>query len=103
MRMGWLWLLAASWAIPAVASDRALVVRAIEFKNFHGVSARDIVQRLHDRDIEMVPRAYSPACVETARGIVEELLAEKGQRGVRVVPTVTRVKAHAVRVIFTAN
>ena len=103
MRVGWIALLVAGWAIPATAGDGAPVVRALEFKNFHGVTSKDIVERLHDRDIEMVSRAYNAQCVETAQGIVEELLAEKGQRGVRVVPSVKRIKAHAVRVTFTAN
>jgi len=98
MRVGWLGLLAAGCAL---ASDRAATVRAIEFKNFHGIAAKEIVERLHDRDIEMVSRAYDARCVETAQGIVLELLAEKGQRGVRVVPTVTR-HGRAVHVVFTA-
>jgi len=84
-----------------LAGDRVPTVRAIEFKNFHGVSSKDIVERLHDRDIEMMSRAYSAQCVETAQEIVQELLVEKGQRGVRVVPTVTR-HGQSVRVVFTA-
>ena len=99
MRVGWLGILAAGCAL---AGEHAPVVRAIEFKNFHGVAAKDIVERLHDRDIEMVSRAYSARCVETAQAIVEEFLAEKGQRGVKVVPTVMRLKANTVRVVFTA-
>ena len=107
MRVGWIGVLAAGCALAgehaaAGRAERAAVVQAIEFKNFHGVAAKDIVERLHDRDIEMVSRAYSARCVETAQAIVEELLAEKGQRGVRVVPTVMRVKANTVRVVFTA-
>lgn len=85
-----------------MAGDHAPVVRAIEFKNFHGVAAKDIVDRLHDRDIEMVSRAYNARCVETAQAIVEELLAEKGQRGVHVTPTVVG-KGGSVRVVFTAS
>jgi len=99
MRVGWIGLLVAGLAL---AGERAPVVRAIEFKGFHGVAVKDIVERLHDRDIEMVSRAYSARCVETAQGIVEELLAEKGQRGVRVVPTVIG-KGGSVRVVFTAS
>ena len=98
MRLGWIGLLMAGWAF---AGDQAPLVRAIEFKNFHGIAAKEIVERLHDRDIEMVSRAYDARCVETAQGIVEELLVEKGQRGVRVVPTVTR-KGRSVLVVFTA-
>ena len=99
MRVGWIGILAA-WC--AFAGEHAQVVQAIEFKNFHGVADKDIVERLHDRDIEMVSRAYNARCVETAQAIVEELLAEKGQRGVRVVPTVVG-KGRSVRLVFTAS
>ncbi|MEO8595592.1 MAG: hypothetical protein ABI759_19900 [Candidatus Solibacter sp.] len=108
MKAGWICLLAVGWVTQGVAADRstgerAPVVRSLDFKNFHGVSAKEIVERLHDRDIEMMERAYSKECVATARGIVEELLAEKGQRDVRVTPTVERVNAHKVRLVFTAE
>src|SRR6266568_3192754 len=78
------------------------VVRSVEFKNFHGVSAKEIVGRLNDRDIQLVERPYSPQYVETAQGIVEEFLAEKGQAGTHVKPTVTKIQSHSVRVTFTA-
>jgi hypothetical protein len=39
--------------------------------------------------------------VETAQAIVQELLAEKGQRGVRVISTVIG-KGRTVRLVFTA-
>jgi outer membrane protein assembly factor BamA len=78
------------------------VVRAVEFKNFRGVSVQEIVNRLNDRDIQLVERPYNPNYVATAQGIVEEFLAEKGQPGTRVKPTVTRVPPHSVRVTFTA-
>ena len=78
------------------------VVRTVEFKNFRGVSVKEIVNRLNDRDIQLVERPYSPQYVETAQGIVEELMAEKGQPGIHVKPTVTSVHANAVRVTFTA-
>ena len=78
------------------------VVRTVEFKNFRGVSVKEIVHRLNDRDIQLVERPYSAQYVATARGIVEELMAEKGHPGIHVKPTVTNVQAHAVRVTFTA-
>lgn len=78
------------------------VVRTVEFRNFRGVSVKEIVNRLNDRDIQLVERPYSPQYVETAQGIVEEFLAEKGQPGIHVKPTVTRIPPHAVRVTFTA-
>lgn len=78
------------------------VVRSVEFKNFRGVSTKEIVGRLNDRDIQLVERPYSPQYVETAQGIVEELLAEKGQTGTHVTPTVTKIESRSVRVTFTA-
>ena len=69
------------------------VVRTVEFKNFRGVSVKEIVNRLNDRDIQLVERPYSAEYVETAQGIVEELLAEKGQPGTHVKPTVTSIHA----------
>jgi hypothetical protein len=63
---------------------------------------KEIVNRLNDRDIQLVERPYSAEYVETAQGIVEELMAEKGHPGTRVKPTVTSIPPHAVRVTFTA-
>ena len=108
MRAGWICLVAALWlgqgfAADRMAGDRPPIVQAMDFRNFHGVSAKEIIDRLHDRDIEMMQRAYSPECVQTAQEIVQELLAEKGQHGVRVVPKVTRINAHKVRLVFTAE
>jgi hypothetical protein len=84
------------------AATKPEVVRTVEFKNFRGVSVKEIVTRLNDRDIQLVERPYSAEYVETAQGIVEELLAEKGQAGTHVKPTVTKIQPHVVRVTFTA-
>src|ERR1035437_5960698 len=109
MRVGW--LLSAATATVALlgaqAGDRTVtvrppLVRMVEFKNFRGVSVKEIVNRLSDRDIQLVERPYNPQYVETAQGIVEEFLKEKGQPGTHVKPTVTRTPPHAVRVTFTA-
>jgi outer membrane protein assembly factor BamA len=108
MKIKWLLYVAAGIALlSAQPADQATsakppVVRAVEFKNFRGVSVKEIVSRLNDRDIQLVERPYSPEYVETAQGIVEELLAEKGQPGTHVKPTVTTIPPHAVRVTFTA-
>ena len=110
MRVVWFLSVAAATMalLGASPGDRAApakppVVRAVEFKNFRGVSVKEIVNRLNDRDIQLVERPYSPHYVETAQGIVEELLAEKGQPGTRVKPTVTLIPPHSVRVTFTAK
>ena len=78
------------------------MVRAVEFKNFRGVSVKEIVNRLNDRDIRLVEEPYSKEYVATVQGIVEELMAEKGQAGVHVRPTVVPIPPHSVRVTFTA-
>jgi outer membrane protein assembly factor BamA len=105
------WILAAAAGIVALAgaqtgqrsaTAKAPVVRAVEFRNFHDVPVKEIVNRLNDRDIQLVQRPYSAEYVETAQGIVEELMAEKGHPGTHVKPTVTSIPPHAVRVTFTA-
>jgi outer membrane protein assembly factor BamA len=109
MKIKWILLVVAAIAtlLGARAEDqtataRPPVVRAVEFKNFHGVSVKEIVNRLNDRDIRLVEEPYSKQYVATVQGIVEELMAEKGQAGVRVKPTVVTIPPHSVRVTFTA-
>jgi hypothetical protein len=95
-------MLAGVRAEDQTATARPPVVRAVEFKNFHGVTVKEIVNRLNDRDIRLVEEPYSKEYVTTVQGIVEELMAEKGQAGVRVKPTVVTIPPHSVRVTFTA-
>ena len=78
------------------------LVRTVEFHQFTGVTAKEIVQRLHDRDIELVRRPYDAEYVATAQQIVEELLAEKGRKGAQVKATITELRGGAVKVTFTA-
>ena len=87
-------MLAGARAEDQTATARPPVVRAVEFKNFHGVSVKEIVNRLNDRDIRLVERPYSAQYVATVQGIVEELMAEKGQAGVHVKPTGCRFLPH---------
>ena len=105
MRVGWVLCVAAA-AVALLSAQagagRPPVVRTVEFKNFHGVSVTEIENRLDDRDIQLVERPYDPQYVETAQGIVEELLKEKGQPEIHVKPTVTKIPPHSVRVTFTA-
>ena len=77
------------------------VVRAVEFRNFRGVSAEEIIARLNDRDIQLVERPYNTQNLQTAQNVVEELLAEKGQTGAQVKQTVTKIPPNSVRVTFT--
>jgi hypothetical protein len=46
------------------------MVRSVEFHKFEGVSSKEIVQRLNDRDIQLVERPYDAQCVATAQQIV---------------------------------
>jgi|SRR5215471_11193847 len=77
------------------------MVRSVEFHKFEGVSAKEIVQRLNDRDIQLVERPYDAQYVATAQQIVEELLAEHGQKGIQVKATITELRGGAVKVTFT--
>jgi outer membrane protein assembly factor BamA len=76
------------------------MVRSVEFQKFQGVSAKEIAQRLNDRDIQLVERPYDAQCVATAQQIVEELLAEKGRKGTQVKATITELRGGAVKVTF---
>jgi hypothetical protein len=79
------------------------VVRSVVFQKFQGVSVHEIVQRLNDRDIQLLERPYDPEYVATAQQIVEELLAEKGLKGTfQVKTTVTELHGGAVKLTFTA-
>lgn len=84
----------------SLLSETAVFVRTVQFQKFQGVTPREIVQRLHDRDIELVERPYDAEYVATARQIVEELLAEKGQKG-EVRTTITELKGGKVKVTFS--
>ena len=77
------------------------VIRSVEFRNFRGVSVKEIVTRLNDRDIQLVERPYNVQNLQTAQGVVEELLAEKGQAGTQVKQTVTKIPPNAIKVTFT--
>jgi outer membrane protein assembly factor BamA len=79
------------------------MVRTVEFHRFDGVSVKEIVQRLHDRDIQLVERPYDAQYVATAQQVVEELLAEKGRKGAQVKATITELRGGAVKVTFTVK
>src|SRR5689334_15222479 len=77
------------------------MVRSVVFVKFDGVSAKEIAQRLNDRDIQLVARPYDAQNVATAQQIVEELLAEKGRQGAQVKSTITQLHGGSVKVTFT--
>jgi outer membrane protein assembly factor BamA len=89
------------WVGAQTVTVKPPVVRSVEFKDFHGVSAAEIVTRLNDRDIQLVERPYNVQNLQTAQGVVEELLAEKGQAGAQVKQTVTKIPPNSVKVTFT--
>ena len=76
------------------------MVRSVEFQKLPGVSVKEVVQRLNDRDIQLVERPYDAQNVATAGQIVEELLAEKGYKGAQVKATITGLRHGAVKVTF---
>ena len=78
------------------------MVRSVEFQRLPGVTAKEIVQRLNDRDIQLVERPYDAQNVATAGQIVEELLAERGYRGTHVKATITELHGGRLKVTFTA-
>ena len=78
------------------------MVRSVEFQKLPGVTPKEVVQRLNDRDIQLVERPYDAQNVATAGQIVEELLAERGYRGTQVKATITELHGGKVKVTFTA-
>ncbi len=100
--MGMRTLLALILCSGALLAETATgMVRSVELQKFQGVSAKKIVQRLNDRDIQLVERPYDAQHVATAQQIVEELLAEKGRKGTQVKATITELRGGSVKVTFT--
>jgi outer membrane protein assembly factor BamA len=91
-------LMLSAWALLAETG----VVRSVEFQKLPGVSVKEVVQRLNDRDIQLVERPYDAQNVATAGQIVEELLAEHGHRGAQVKATITELHGGKLKVTFTA-
>ena len=52
------------------------MLRSVEFKIFRGVSVKEIVSRLNDRDFQLGSGPTARRYVENAQGIVEELMAD---------------------------
>ena len=79
------------------------LIRSIKFENFKGVSSDDAMHRFKDRGVRVnVEQFYEPQQVEAARKLLEELLEEKGRRGIEVTTTVKRVPPASVEVTFRA-
>src|SRR5689334_6653859 len=78
------------------------VVHSVEFQKLPGVTAKEVAQRLNDRDIQLSERPYDAQNVATAAQIVEEFLAERGYRGTQVKATITELHGGKVKLTFTA-
>ena len=79
------------------------VIRSVKFENFKGVSTDDVIHRLKDRGVRVsVERLYEPEQVASARKVLQELLEEKGRRGMEVTSSVRQIPPRSVEVVFKA-
>ena len=79
------------------------VVRSIKYQNFKGISADEVAHRLKDRGIHLaVETLYEPQQVESARKALQELLEEKGRKGMEVKTDVRPIPPHSIEVTFRA-
>ena len=95
-------LLATALAFGQTAAN-APVIRSIKYEGFKGVSMDDVISRLRDRGVRVaVEQMYDPAQVDSARTVLQELLNEKGRKGIDVKSTVRRIPPASVEVTFEA-
>lgn len=79
------------------------LIRSVKFENFKGVSTDEAMHRLKDRGVRVnVEQFYEPQQVESARKLLQELLEEKGRRGMDVTSSVRRIPPASVEVTFKA-
>jgi outer membrane protein assembly factor BamA len=79
------------------------VIRSVKFENFKGISMDDVTHRLKDRGVRVtVEQLYEPEQVTSARKVLQELLEEKGRRGMEVTSTVKQIPPRSVEVTFKA-
>jgi hypothetical protein len=95
-------ILLALSAVVLLAETGTGMVHSVSFQKLPGVTVKEVVQRLNDRDVQLVERPYDAQNVATASQIVEELLAEHGYRGTQVKATITELHGGKVKVTFTA-
>ena len=77
------------------------VIRSVKFENFKGISMVDVTHRLKDRGVRVtVEQLYEPEQVTSARKVLQELLEEKGRRGMEVTSTVRQIPPRSVEVTF---
>jgi hypothetical protein len=78
------------------------MVHSVAFQKLPGVTVKEVVQRLNDRDIQLLERPYDAQNIATAGQIVEELLAERGHPGIQVKATITELHGGKLKVTFSA-
>ncbi len=87
----------------AQSEVQTTVIRSVKFENFKGVSTDDVMHRLKDRGVRVsVEQLYEPEQVASARKVLQELLEEKGRRGMEVTSNVRQVPPRSVEVVFKA-
>jgi hypothetical protein len=78
------------------------VIRSIKYQNFK-VSVDELAHRLKDRGVRVaVEQFYEPQQVESARQVLQELLEEKGRKGMEVKTDVRQIPPHSIEVTFRA-
>ena len=85
----------------AFAQDQ-VVVRALKFEHFQGCPAKEILDRLKEREVRLaVEKPYRPDDAEEARQYIAELLAEKGRPNARIEVATKIVAPRRVEVRFS--
>ena len=97
-------LILAASLLFAQSEVQTSVIRSIKLENFKGISMDDVRSRWKDRGIRVaVEEFYEPAQVESARRALQELLEEKGRKGVTVKADLRRIPPASVEVTFKAE
>ena len=87
----------------AQTEAQTTVIRSIKYENFRVVSSEEAAHRLKDRGVRVaVEQFYEPLQVEAARKVLQELLEEKGRRGLEVKTDVRQIPPRSVEVTFRA-
>ena len=78
-----------------------VLVRAIKFADFQGVTTEEILDRLNEREVRLcVEKPYRPEDAMAARDYIAQLLAEKGRPDARIEIATKIVSRRRVEVQF---
>jgi hypothetical protein len=92
-------LLLAASLVFAQTPAQTPVIRSLMYEGFKGIASDEIARRFKDRGIRVaVEEMYDPAQVDSARTVLQELLTEKGRKGVEV----RHLPPRSIEVIFQA-